>query len=67
VRDIGILGDDDLLAELAHVAHVEVTPVRALNVVAHRVQLAARLSTDAARVVRPNVGLDVLLQLRQRV
>ena len=67
MRDVGILGDDDLLAKLAHVAHVEVAPVRALNVVAHRVRLAARFSTDAARVVRPNVGQDVLLQLRQRV
>ncbi len=67
VRDVGVLGDDDLVADLAHVAHVEVASVRALNVVAHRVRLAARFSAHAARVVRSNVGLDVLLQLCHRI
>ena len=60
--DVGILGDDDFATKLAGVAHVEVAPVRALNVIAHRVGLAAGLATHAARVVRPYVGLDVLLQ-----
>ena len=63
MRDVGILGDDNFLAVLAHVAHVEVAPVRALNVVAHRVGLAAGFPAHPTGEVGSNVGLDILLQL----
>lgn len=67
MRDIGVLGDDDLLAELAHVAHVEMAPVGAFNMVANRVGFATGLAAHATGVVRPYVGLNILLQLRHGV
>ena len=62
VGDVGVLGEADLLAELAAVAHIEMPAVGALNVIAHRVRLSARLPADAAGVVGPDVFLNVPLQ-----